>query len=633
MKKTLLFLIDGYRLILSPILGGQCRYTPSCSEYTRQAVDKHGALKGMALGMRRLLRCHPFHRGGFDPVPGGTLMEKRHILAIVLSFVVLLLFQAVFFKQAPAPKNAPVTPPAKTAPVSAPPAASAASSASQQPAAKPAPEKSVATEAKPLPAGPMVSGTKSQSIVVETSLYKAVWSGDGAVLKSWKLTRYKDDSGNELELVFPGPVAGNRFPLSLAGEDKEFDDLINNAPFSVSAASLTVPDGESRELRFEYSDGRGTRVQKIFTFQGGRYDFGVSIDVARDGKKIEPMVLWGPGLGIPATPEELKKRFASGMGVAFYASGKVLRIDERKFAPQSALNFVEWSAYENNYFIALFLEPDAQGKALFVQEPREKAAPAFYLEASIPSRIFIGPKEYSLLRSLGPNTKALVNFGFFGSIAEVLLIMIRWIHKYIPNWGFAIIVLTFIIKVIFFPLTYSSTKSMAKMQEIQPKLKALRNKYKNAKRDINQRRAMNEEMMKLYKEHGINPAGGCLPMLIQIPVFWGFFRALVVAIEFRQSPFILWIKDLSVKDPYYVTPLLMGATQFISQKMTPTTADPAQAKMMLIMPVVMTVFFMNFQSGLVLYWLTNNVLQIGQQYLINRMMAKKKRETHGQRKK
>jgi YidC/Oxa1 family membrane protein insertase len=144
---------------------------------------------------------------------------------------------------------------------------------------------------------------------------------------------------------------------------------------------------------------------------------------------------------------------------------------------------------------------------------------------------------------------------------------------------------------------------------------------------------MNEEMMKLYKEHGINPAGGCLPMLIQIPVFWGFFRMLVVAIEFRQSPWMLWIKDLSVKDPFYVTPLLMGATQFISQKMTPTTADPAQAKMMLIMPVVMTVFFMNFQSGLILYWLTNNVLQIGQQYLISRMMAKKKREIHGQRKK
>lgn len=172
---------------------------------------------------------------------------------------------------------------------------------------------------------------------------------------------------------------------------------------------------------------------------------------------------------------------------------------------------------------------------------------------------------------------------------------------------------------------------MAKMQELQPKVKALRAKYKKAKQDISQRRKMNEEMMKLYKEHGINPAGGCLPILVQIPIFWGFFRLLIVSIEFRQSPFVFWIKDLSVKDPYYVTPILMGITQFISQKMTPTSADPTQQKMMLIMPVIMTIFFMNFQSGLVLYWLTNNVLQIGQQYIMNRLMQKKKREIHGKK--
>ncbi len=202
-----------------------------------------------------------------------------------------------------------------------------------------------------------------------------------------------------------------------------------------------------------------------------------------------------------------------------------------------------------------------------------------------------------------------------------------------PNWGIAIIIMTFIIKIIFFPLTYSSMKSMAKMQELQPKIKALRAKYKKAKQDIEQRRQMNEEMMRLYKEHGVNPAGGCLPLIIQLPVFWGVFRMLVVAVEFRQSPFAFWIKDLSVKDPYYITPILMGATQFIQQKMTPTSADPAQARMMMIMPVIMTVFFMNFQSGLILYWLTQNALQIGQQAIMNRMMKKKKSEIHGKRRK
>ena len=238
--------------------------------------------------------------------------------------------------------------------------------------------------------------------------------------------------------------------------------------------------------------------------------------------------------------------------------------------------------------------------------------------------MYIGPKEFDRFRALGYGTKKLINFGFFGAIAEALLIAMKWVHQYIPNWGVAIIIITFLVKVIFFPLTYSSTKSMAKMQELQPKIKALRSKYKKAKQDINQRRQMNEEMMKLYKEHGINPAGGCLPLLIQLPVFWGIFRMLVVAVEFRHAPFALWITDLSVKDPYYITPVLMGVTQFISQKMTPTSADPSQAKMMLIMPFVMTIFFINFQSGLVLYWLASNVLQIGQQAIMNKMMHRAK---------
>jgi YidC/Oxa1 family membrane protein insertase len=165
---------------------------------------------------------------------------------------------------------------------------------------------------------------------------------------------------------------------------------------------------------------------------------------------------------------------------------------------------------------------------------------------------------------------------------------------------------------------------MAKMADLQPKIKAIRAKYKKSKTDIEQRRQMNEEMMRLYTDHKINPAGGCLPLLIQLPVFWGVFRMLVVAVEFRHAPFALWITDLSVRDPYYVTPVLMGITQFISQKMTPTSADSSQAKMMLIMPLVMTIFFMNFQSGLVLYWLTTNVLQIGQQAIMNRMMHRNK---------
>ena len=329
----------------------------------------------------------------------------------------------------------------------------------------------------------------------------------------------------------------------------------------------------------------------------------------------------------------MKQRFSSSTGAAVLAAGKVLRMDERKYKPEvSRYSFADWAAYEENYFTALFVLPQGAGKAVFMKEAAE-GAPLFFLAADRPERAFIGPKELGNLKAFGRDAKKIINFGFFGSIAEIILVGIKAIHRSVPNWGLAIIIMTFIIKIIFFPLTYSSTKSMARMAELQPKMKALRNKYKKAKQDIDQRRQMNEEMMKLYKEHGVNPAGGCLPMLIQLPVFWGVFRMLVVAVEFRQSPFAFWIKDLSVKDPYYITPLLMGATQFIQTKMTPSSADPAQARMMLLLPVVMTVFFMNFQSGLILYWLTNNVLQIGQQAIMNKMMAKKKREAHGPRRK
>jgi YidC/Oxa1 family membrane protein insertase len=545
---------------------------------------------------------------------------KRYILAIVLCFVVLALYQMIFMKHPPAAQQ-PVQGPAATAPA---------------PVEKPAPV-SVETARQPAPAAAPaqegVSASSEETVSIGTTLYRAVWSNKGGTLRSWLLLKQLSEERKPLELVSPRAAELGRYPLSLEAKDIGPVAAVNDRLFRTSTTKLDLKDGEKGEVKFEYSDGNSIKVEKSFVFYGGRYDFDIRTDVWVDGKKVEPRIIWGPGLSEPGLVEK-KQQFGGGNGIAVLAGDKVYRIAEKKFTPEtSAYNFAAWAAYEDNYMAALFLFTGGPGSALFERQPIDEKEAAYFLSVSPPQRMYIGPKEFDRLRALGYRAKKLINFGFFGAIAEALLIAMKWVHGYVPNWGFAIIIVTFLIKIIFFPLTYSSTKSMAKMQELQPKIKALRAKYKKAKQDINQRRQMNEEMMKLYKEHGINPAGGCLPMLIQIPVFWGFFRTLVVAIEFRQSPFIFWIKDLSFKDPTFILPVLMGATQFISQKMTPTTADPAQAKMMLIMPVIMTVFFLNFQSGLVLYWLTNNVLQIGQQYLINRMMAKKKRETYGQRKK
>jgi len=550
-------------------------------------------------------------------------MEKRLILAIVLSFLVLALYQMVFIK------NKPQTPPE--------PQPQAQTQVPVQPAAPEpkAAEPPVPAEARPADAQAFeqAEGGAEQQVLVDTSLYQAVWSNRGASLRSWKLKPHLDESKEGLELVSRRAAEVGTFPFFLETQDAELDRVANGSLFLPSASRLELQDGQTGELKFYYSDGNTVKIEKAFIFTGGAYDFEVRMSVWKEGRKVEPRVIWGPGIGNPVVTTK-RQQFGIGSGIAVLAANKVYRVNERKYNPEaSAFNFANWAGYEDNYMTALFITQPQQGTAQFLRVLGAEKTADFFLSVSVPQKAYLGPKEFDRLRAFGYEAKKIINFGFFGAIAEILLISIKAIHRFIPNWGFAIIILTFLIKIVFFPLTYSSTKSMAKMQELQPKIKALRAKYKKVKQDIGQRRQMNEEMMKLYKEHGINPAGGCLPILIQIPVFWGFFRMLVVAIEFRHSPFVLWIRDLSVHDPYYVTPILMGATQFISQKMTPTSADPAQAKMMLIMPVVMTVFFMNFQSGLVLYWLTNNVLQIGQQYIMNRMMAKKKRETHGQRKK
>ena len=549
-------------------------------------------------------------------------MEKRLIVAIVLSILVLVLWQALLVKKPESVERVePVRPAATTGPAAL----------EKEAPALPSKEQTEPTAVTGVDLLPVASGTEEKT-VIETSLYRAEWSNKGGVLLSWRLKKHKNDKKEDLELVPQKAFETGKFPFALRTEDPAVSDAANAAFYKTTAGTASLQDGQKGEVRFEYSDGKNLRIEKTFVLTGGSYDVGIEVHAWKGGLEVEPELLWGPGIGNPS-PAEMKQRFSSSTGAAVLASGKVFRMDERKYKPeQSSFNFVDWAAYEENYFTALFVLTPQKGTAVLQKELKDNTA-NFYLVVSRPQRAFIGPKEFDALRAYGHDAKKIINFGFFGAIAEILLVSIKYFHKWVPNWGIAIIIMTFIIKIIFFPLTYSSMKSMAKMQELQPKIKALRAKYKKAKQDIEQRRQMNEEMMRLYKEHGVNPAGGCLPLIIQLPVFWGVFRMLVVAVEFRHSPFVFWIKDLSVKDPYYITPLLMGATQFIQQKMTPTSADPAQARMMMIMPVVMTVFFMNFQSGLILYWLTQNALQIAQQAIMNRMTKKKKSEIHGKRRK
>jgi len=567
-------------------------------------------------------------------------MEKRLLLAIVFSILLLLAWQLVFVKKAPEPVN-PAEQSAKleTTPTQTTPEKKLSDIAASAQGAK-AGAKSLNIK--------QIASTNEEQVTISTSLYQAVWTNKGGVLTSWKLHEHKNEKSEDLNLVPVFTQNAGVYPFSLLDESPEAlkaglagitSSLYNSAFYKITGMSRDVKDGDKAELRFTFSDGKELEIEKVFTFYGGKYDFDVAVHILKDAKAVEPRLLWGPGIR-DLSEAELKQSRGAGGGVSVLAAAKVHRIDERRYNPgQSAFNFVDWAAYDDNYFMALFLPAAGNGTAAFLKEDVENKGSYFFLAVNNPVKAFIGPKEFDRLVEFGHDAKKIIRYGFFGAISEILLKTIKFIHKFIPNWGLVIIIFGFLVKILLFPLTYSQLKSTAKMGELQPKVKALRAKYKKAKTDIAQRREMNEEMMKLYKEHGVNPAGGCLPSLLQIPFFFALYPLMTSAIELRQSPFVLWVKDLSLRETAFsphlpIMAVMTGVAQYISQKMTPTSADPSQAKMMMmLMPVFITFIFMSLQSGLVLFWLTQNALQIGQQYIMNRMRNKKKVESHGKRRK
>ena len=286
-----------------------------------------------------------------------------------------------------------------------------------------------------------------------------------------------------------------------------------------------------------------------------------------------------------------------------------------------------WGGYESKYFIASFIPANpALTSIIMNRDARDMVSVGIKGQkelipggqsGSFTYTLYLGPKEHNLLKAQNVGLEDSIDFGsWLKWLAMPLLLVLNFIHNYIANYGVAIIILTLLIKIIFWPLGNLSYKSMKEMQNLQPKLAEMREKYKTDQAKLSQ------ETMALYKIHKVNPLGGCLPMIIQIPIFFGLYKALLYSIELRHSPLFWWIQDLSAKDPYYITPIIMGATQFIQQKMTPTMGDPMQAKIMLFMPIVFTFFFLNFPSGLVIYWLFNNILSIGQQYYINKKVAR-----------
>ncbi len=503
--------------------------------------------------------------------------EVRLLAAIVLATLIIIGYQIFFLKRGGNIQPSPA-PPKKTEVKK--------EASKSQPKAK-TPKKKISIEKFPSIKG-FLSGEKE--IKKENSLVNFSFSTRGGVLKSWKLKKYKRD-GKFLDMVPPGTL----HPFSVFTGNEKFDKWANNSVYSYKE--------DGGKLVFYLKKDEKNFVLKEYAYKEP-YTLLSRVVVVVDGEP-KGWILWGPSLAsISNNPKgQMEKR-----EIVYLLGNSVKRTKEKEEDIISS----QWIGYENRYFISLFFS--TKGKVLKINGKP-------YLASFSPEKIYIGPKDYFILRKIGKKTEKTVRLGLFWFVGVPTLQAMKWLYDHtIPNYGIAIILLTILIKLLFYPLTYKSSISMYKMQKLQPKIKIIQKKYKGA--DPETKKKMNMELMALYKKEGVNPASGCLPLLLQLPILWAFFSLLTAAVELWQQPFMFWIKDLSAKDPYYILPILMGVSQLILQLMTPS-GNPGQQKMMaILMSGFFTFLFASFPSGLVLYWLTYNLLSIGQQHIVNQYLKK-----------
>jgi len=453
---------------------------------------------------------------------------------------------------------------------------------------------------------------------IDTPLYQVEVTNKGAQIKSWTLKHYLTQTEDPIpvELVysegqFPGPLS-----LRVSNEDltKQLQEGIYSVEKDFSKLDDRHPLGHLT-LTYQAADGE-IWVQKELTFHYDSYLVDVVVKSQGVGEDLE--VLLGTNFGVVAWGQgSMGQNFFGFFGPAWRIGDEVEKPEDNETEIRESGD-VRWAALQDKYFISAFI-PDDRFTGMFARTETEKVVSVgvqFPGASGIQSRsfhLYAGPKQFDTLKAFQIGLEDTIDFGFFmgkwrlsivEAVAKPLFYVLRYLYEYTHNYGVAIILLTIGIKLLFAPLQYKSYKSMQGMQKIQPKVQEVQKIYKD------DRERLNKELMKLYREHKVNPVGGCLPMLLQMPVFIALFNVLYMTVDLRQAPFILWITDISVPDPFYVLPILMGASMVVQQKIMPTTMDPTQAKMMLMLPVFLTFLFLTFPAGLVLYWLMNNVLTI-----------------------
>ena len=565
--------------------------------------------------------------------------ELRIVVASLLSLVVILLW-AKFFGPKP-PTNLPQgnrpaqTAPAPTTPGSGTPSAATPSTNSAAPSRGTMTSMSSVAQA----AIPPKSEAQERTIVVENDLYRVEFSNRGAVVKSWQLKKYTDDSKPPriLDLVHPDAAQQTGgWPFAVALNDEQQESAANSALYQVStpATNLHAP----ADAEFSWSDGH-LEVTKRFHFDH-TYVVRVETSAKFNGAPIVAGLSWLGGFGdltvLNPAPIDTVSVFYSENGKLTTIMAK--KLDGAEKWPHGVWQGgKDWTGIQDRYFTAVFLPPsgappgslEARYWKVFrtVQvdgKDTEEPVPQIQTATSaqpLALRVYVGPKDYDELKKMNPPLHSLVNFGWLEFIADPLFHGLKWLHSYIPNWGWAIVVLTLVINMLLFPLRISSYRTTLKMQRVAPEIKQIQEKYKKYSMRDPRKAEMNKEVMAVYSREKINPVGGCFQMFLQMPIWFGLNTVLRFAIEMRHARWFGWITDLSAKDPYYVLPIIMGLSMYLVSKMTPmTTTDPQQQMMMKIMPVTMAGLFMisPISSGLAVYILTSSLVGILQQWWLNR---------------
>jgi YidC/Oxa1 family membrane protein insertase len=538
-------------------------------------------------------------------------LERRVFLALFLSFLVYFTYQTFFPpKAAPKPGAVAAGSFAATELVPAP--------ATQPTAQAPAESNSGGT--------PLVAESNEREVVVETPHVTAVFTNRGGRLKSWTLKGYRDRQNERLDLVASELAGSQPLPLSLQVSDAATTSVLNSALYTVTREPAEgLPASGPVLLTFEYKGGDGLAVTKSVEVDTGTFLMHVKASVSR-GAALPTTLVWGPG---PGDSDSQTTRGAVKPEALYSVNRRAERKQAAAIAQEpSRENTFDFVGIDDHYFGIFAVKPGnirVTYTPLTIPPAADSKDPArdyMGFSLGLPQdralTLYAGPKDYSTLVAIDEQLRNAIDFGWFRILVEPLLKSLNWINQYVGNYGWTILILTLLINVILFPLNHKSVVSMRKMQEIQPESKAIQERYAKLKATDPAKQKMNQELMALYRENGVNPASGCIPILLTLPVFLAFYALLSTAIELRGAPFIGWIHDLSLPDPFYVMPVLVGASQVLQQWLTPQAGvDPAQQRMMMIMPVVLIFVFVSTPAGALIYWLVGNIWRIGQMQLTN----------------